>query len=120
MKWLARMTVLLGTVLSAAALTWNTQVSGSIGILPPSTDVRLLPGETGSYQLKLHNGLGRDTTVQFKANVTRLPEGGSSDHIVLSFPETVFVKRGDTFVQITVTVSRAAIPGLYVLSNWVS
>jgi len=118
MKWVQGTIIVTVAVSLAVGMSWAVRTDGSIGFLPPTISVRLLPGESGSYELKVHNGAGRDAMVRLTVNVTQFPAGGSREHIVLSFPEMVLARRGNTFVPVEIRVESAALPGLYVLSNW--
>lgn len=116
----------------ALALSWTPWAigtDGTIGILPPSTSLRLFAGDNGSYQLKIHNGMGRQITLHITITATA-PTGGSVRDLLISFQGSsatdrstsgvIVAKAGNIFLTILVNVSPAAIPGLYHLTNMVS
>lgn len=112
--------IVLAVLLPVSWLPWAIGARGTIGILPPSTTLNLWAGESGSYEVKIHNGMGRGVIVRLTVVVSQAPAGGSALHIALSFPDSVTAKPGNTFVPVVVGVSPAAMPGLYLLSHTVS
>ncbi len=120
MKWLG----LVGlTVVVLVVLTWapTMGISGSgIGLLPPETSLNLFAGETGSYQLKLHNGNGRSVTISLLVTVVQVPPGGLSSDLSLSYPRSVVLKTGNSVIPVTVVVGVSAAPGVYALANTVT
>lgn len=112
--------IVLALLLPVSWLPWALGAGGTIGILPPSTTLNFWAGESGSYEVKIHNGMGREVTVRLTVVVSQVPTGGSALHIALSFPDPVTVKPGNTFVPVAVGVSPAAMPGSYLLNHAVS
>jgi hypothetical protein len=92
---------------------------GTIGLLPPSTTLNLFAGQTGTYQLKVHDGLASKMIVHLSIVVSKLPLGGRANDVGLSYPNALLITPGNTFVNVTVTVSQSAAPGTYMISNTV-
>ncbi len=82
--------------------------------------MKLFPGESGSYELKVHNGLGREVTARLRIEISQLPPGGSALFVSIEFPGSVVLKQGNNWVPVLVRVDAQALPGGYVLSNSVS
>ncbi len=112
--------VILLTIVSAIFLVLESRAQGSIGILPPSTSLTLFPGDSGSYQLKIHSGFTHPVTVRFSVVVSLVPPRGSAGDIILTFPSSLTIPFGNSFVTVMVTVRSAAAPGTYILTNTVT
>src|SRR5712692_6623484 len=88
-----------------------------IDLLPPQVTVNLLAGETGSYQLKVHNGSGGDVAVSLSVTTTQVPPGGSSLQLSIRFPASITAHPGNNFITIQIFVNPSAVPGIYLLTN---
>ena len=108
------LSVLMLTVVTVPELV---MARSGVGLLPPSVTLTLSAGDSGSYQLKVHNGSGRSVSVGLGVTVSIVPLGGSASDIGLLFPPSVLARSGNTFVRITVEVSPQAAPGQYILTN---
>ncbi len=120
---MSRSVVLAIVIASLTFLIWlpTTSTGSSVTlVLPPRIALNLLAGETGSYQLRIHNGIGGQVLLNLSVVVFLVPEGGSASHILLRFPPSVVASTGNTLVTISVIVSSSAVPGTYVLINTIT
>ncbi len=122
MKWSQASVALAITVLVVGTVVLSIHAKQDVGIrvLPPTISMKLFPGESGSYELKVHNGLGREVTARLRIDISQLPSGGSALFVYVEFPSSVLLKQGNNRVPVLVRVADQAPPGPYVLSNSVS
>ena len=122
MKWSHASIAFAVSVLLVGATIWSIHAKQEVGIevLPPSISMKLFPGESGSYELKVHNGMGREVTARLSIVTSQLPRADSENHISLYYPASLTLKQGNNRVQVFISVDGQALPGPYVLSNSVS
>ncbi len=112
--------VILGCLILLNLVPTTTMGRGGVGLLPPRTTLNLLPGETGSYELKIHNGSGSQVTVALSVSVSQAPPGASVSHLSIDYPSLLVAKPGNSFASVVLIVSPSAVPGTYILTNALS
>ena len=122
MKWSHASIAFAVSVLLVGATIWTIHATQEVGIrvLPPTISMKLYPGEHGSYELKVHNGMGVNVTARLSIRISLVPAGGLTNYISLEYPNSIALKQGNSRVIVLVSVDRQALPGAYVLSNSVS
>src|SRR5713101_2656626 len=93
--------LVLATLVASSFFVWSSNgAQGSISLQPPSTSINLYPGDSGTYQLKVHNGMTSLVTVRLTVFVSTVPTYGSARDITLRYPSSLIIASGNTLVTV--------------------